>query len=80
MFYVLASGRLIPDGDMTPFTDSVLHALTAKNPQQVYRIGQMASLLPTLVRFSPGPIRRYLCGYLLDFTAGKPTALETRIS
>lgn len=74
--FVIASARLKPSEDTTPFTDSVLHALTADRPKHIYRAGQFSALLPMLVKFSPGPIRRYLCGHLLDFTAGQPTALQ----
>jgi len=70
------SARLKPSEDVTPFTDSIVHALTADKPKHIYRVGQFSSLLPFLVKFSPSPLRRYICGYLLDFTAGQPLALQ----
>ncbi|XP_067940059.1 retinol dehydrogenase 7-like [Watersipora subatra] len=72
------SRRMNVSDDYSPVTDSVLHALTSNSPRDVYRVGQIATLLPALCIYMPRQIKNYICGTVLNFAATRPVGVNNR--
>lgn len=72
----LASARMTVGEDYSPVVDSVLDALTVKNPKPIYRIGTGSVLLPTVCNYMPRWIRTYVCGCVLNFVTILPRQLR----